>query len=65
MAFWNTGCFLVVKTWWMKVTFLLVAVLALWGLIDLLKRCYARLLRWCALLWSTAVRYAYSPVYHD
>jgi hypothetical protein len=31
MTLWNTGYFLVVKTWRMKLMILFMAVLALWG----------------------------------
>jgi len=61
MTLWNTGYFLVVKTWRMKLMILFMAVLALWGLVDLLRRCHTSLPRWYRLLWSIAARHTCSP----
>lgn len=61
MTLWNAGYFLVVKTWWMKLIMLFMAGLALWGLVDLLRRSYASLPLWCRRLWSAVARHTCSP----
>ena len=61
MTLWNAGYFLVVKTWWMKLMILFMAALALWGLVDLLRRCHASLPRWYRWLRSIAARHTCSP----
>jgi hypothetical protein len=61
MTLWNTGYFLVVKKKWMGLTILFVAGFALWGLVDLLRRCHATLPRFYRRLWSIAAQHTCSP----
>ncbi len=42
MTLWNTGYFLIIKKWWMGVIILLVIGLAMWGLLELLRRFFRR-----------------------
>lgn len=54
MTTWNAGYFLVVKRWWMGAIIIFLAGLAVWGFVDLLRRCQLPL--WYRRLCSTAAR---------